>query len=101
MLPAARAEFNRLIADPEIRAAHEASLAAHRGKIAELRARPGYAAFYAELTGERMERLSRMLSVFGAAVFSAGPGAVPDDLHRRALPPGFFFTVEHVGDAEH
>lgn len=101
MLPAARAEFDRMMADPAIRAAHEASLAAHREKIAELRARPDYAAFYAELTGERMERLSRMLSVFGAAVFSAGPGAVPDDLHRRALPPGFFFTVEHAGDAEH
>lgn len=101
MLPAARAEFARLMADPEIRAGHEAAVAAHRAKIAELHARPDYAAFYAELTGERMEKLSRMLSVFGAAVFNAGPGVVPPDLHRRALPPGFFFTVEPPADATH
>ncbi|MEI2805175.1 MAG: glycosyltransferase family 2 protein [Albidovulum sp.] len=101
MIPAARAEFDRLLADPEIAQAHEAAVAAHRAKIAELHARPDYAAFYAELTGERMEKLSRMLSVFGAAVFNAGPGVVPPDLHRRDLPPGFFFTVEPPADAAH
>ncbi|MCB2124089.1 MAG: glycosyltransferase family 2 protein [Rhodobacteraceae bacterium] len=101
MVPAARAEFDRLMADPEIRVAHEGAVAAHRAKIAELKARPDYAAFYAELTGERMEKLSRMLSVFGSAVFTAGPGVVPADLHRRTLPPGFFFTVEPPADAAH
>lgn len=101
MIPAARAEFDRLMADPGIRAGHAAAVAAHRAKIDELHARPDYAAFYDELTGERMEKLSRMLSVFGAAVFSAGPGVVPPDLHRRALPAGFFFTVEPPADAAH
>jgi hypothetical protein len=101
MLPALRTEYDRLLSDPEIRAAHEASVAAHRAKIAELHKASNYEAFYAELTGDRMEKLSRMLSVFGASVFNAGPGVIPKDLHIRDLPPDFFFTVDHVGDAEH
>src|SRR5690606_18370252 len=99
MLPAARAEFDRLMADAAIRAAHEGAVAAHRATIAELKARPDYAALYAGLTGERLERLSRLLSVFGSAVFTPGPGVVPEDLHRRALPKGFFFPVEPPADA--
>lgn len=101
MIPLARAEYDRLLSDPEIRAAHEAAVAAHRAKIAELKARPDQAAFYAELTGERMESLSRMLHVFGSSVFNAGPKVIPPDLHRMTLPPDFYFTVEHEGDAEH
>lgn len=101
MIPAARAEFDRLMSDPEISAAHAACVAAHRAKIADLLARPEQAAFHAELTGERMRRLSRMLHVFGSAVFNAGPGVIPPDLHLRDLPEGFFFTVEHAGDAQH
>ena len=100
ILPAARAEFGRLLADPEIRALHGAAVAAHRAKIAELVADEANRAFLAELTGERLQALSRMLHVFGSAVFSAGPGAVPADLHRRPLPRGYFFTVEPDGDAE-
>jgi predicted ester cyclase len=37
MIPAARAEFDRLMADPDIAAAHHAAVAAHRAKIADLR----------------------------------------------------------------
>jgi hypothetical protein len=101
MIPAARAEFDRLLADPEIRALHEAAVAAHRAKIADLMARADARAFYDDLTGERMEALSKMLHVFGSAVFNAGPGVVPPDLHHRPLPRGFFFTIEGGGDAEH
>ena len=101
MIPAARAEYDRLIADPDIRAAHKAAVAAHRAKIAELRARPDQAAFYAELTGPRMERLSRILNVFGSSVFNAGPKVIPEDLPLRDLPADFYFTVDHAGDAEH
>ncbi|SDX85381.1 glycosyltransferase family 2 protein [Allgaiera indica] len=101
MIPAARAEYARLLADPEIAAAHAHSVACHRAKIAELMARPDQRAFYEELTGTRMERLSRMLHVFGANVFNAGPQVIPPDLHLQDLPPDFFFTVRHQGEARH
>jgi len=101
MIPRLRAEYDRLMADPEIRAAHDHSVACHRAKIAELRATENYENFYGELCSERFERLSRMLHVFGSNVFNAGPGVIPEDLHRRDLPPDYFFTVAHVGEAEH
>jgi hypothetical protein len=100
-LPRARAEWARLIADPAIRAAHETCVAAHRARIAALRARPEQAALFAELAGERLQKLSRMLQHFGASVFNAGPASVPPDLHRMDLPENFLFTVEHQGDARH
>jgi hypothetical protein len=101
MIPAARAEYDRLLADADISAAHHAAVAAHRAKIAELRARPEQAAFHAELTGERMQALSRILHVFGSSVFNAGPGVIPPDLPLTDLPADFYFTVDHQGDAEH
>ncbi len=101
MIPALQAEFDRLLADPEIRAAHDHSVACHRAKITELMQTENYQNFYAELTGARMKKLCRMQHHFGSAVFSAGPGVIPPDLHERDLPPEFFFTVEHTGEAEH
>ncbi|MDV7269626.1 glycosyltransferase family 2 protein [Thioclava sp. A2] len=101
MIPRLQAEWDRLMADPEIRAAHEYSVAAHRAKIAELRATENYEKFYAELCSEKFERLSRILHVFGSNVFNVGPSVIPEDLHTRDLPPDFFFTVEHAGEAEH
>lgn len=99
--PLARAEFARLMADPDIAAAHHAAVAAHRTRIAELRAMPHYAAFYDELTGERMKRLCRLQRHFGSAVFNAGPQVIPPDLHQRDLPPDFFFTIEPRDEAAH
>ncbi len=99
MVPLARAEYDRLLGDPEIAAMHHTAVAAHRAKIAELRARPDQAAFYAELTGLRMQSLSRILHVFGSSVFDAGPQVVPPDLHERALPEGYYFTVGGEADA--
>lgn len=101
MIPALQAEWDRLMEDPEIRAAHEFSVAAHRAKIAELRATENYEKFYGELTSDRFQAYSRMLHVFGSSVFNAGPGVIPDDLHLRELPPGFLFTTDHAGEAEH
>ncbi|MGC9419692.1 MAG: glycosyltransferase family 2 protein [Rhodovulum sp.] len=101
MIPAMEAERARLMADPDIAAAHAACVAAHRAKIAELRARPDYAAFYAELTGWRMERLSRMLGHFGANVFLAGPNCVPDEVVRAEHDEGFFFTVDPPRETRH
>lgn len=101
MVPALQTEFDRLMADPDIAAAHHHSVAKHREKIVELLQTENYRNFYAELTGERMRTLCRMQQHFGSAVFAAGPGVIPDDMHQRDLPPDFFFTVEHVGEAEH
>lgn len=101
MIPACRAEFDRLMADPEIRAAHAHSVACHRAKIANLLQTENYRTFFAELTGPRMTRLCRLQHHFGSAVFSAGPGVIPDDLHEKDLAPDFFFTVDHSGEAEH
>jgi hypothetical protein len=101
MIPALQMEFDRLMADPEISAAHAHSVACHRDKIAELKRTENYRSFYAELTGARMEKLCRMQQHFGSAVFSAGPAVIPDDLLERDMPSDFFFTVEHAGEAEH
>ncbi len=101
MIPAARAEFDRLLADPQIRAAHDHSVACHRAKITALLETENYRAFYAELTGDRMRALCRLQHHFGSAVFAAGPAVIPAHLHQRDLPPDFFFTVEHADEAEH
>ncbi|MEZ5797486.1 MAG: glycosyltransferase family 2 protein [Paracoccaceae bacterium] len=101
MIPALQAEWDRLMADPEIRAAHEHSVRCHRDKIAELRATENYERFYGELTGARMEKLCRMQQHFGSAVFNAGPSVIPPDLHEGEHAPDFFFTVEFEGEAEH
>ena len=101
MAPAVQQEYEALLCDDEIRAAHLACIAAHRARITELRARPDYAALHDTLTSERMQSLSRMLDRFGASVFNAGPGVIPPDLHLRDLPPNFHFTVDHDDDAVH
>lgn len=94
-LPLLQVEFDQIMQDPEIAAQHEACIQAHRAKIEELRATKNYEKFYTELTGPRMERLSRMHPHFGANVFLSGPEVIPDDIWERDdLPADFFFTVE-------
>jgi len=51
-LEAARAEYARLIADPELARLHEAACAWHEAKIAELRARAGWEAFRDRIAAE-------------------------------------------------
>ncbi|GFE64024.1 glycosyltransferase family 2 protein [Litoreibacter roseus] len=88
-------EYERLLSDPEISAAHAACVVAHRSKIDDLRAAETYGTFYQELTSERMKRLSRMHPYFGANVFISGPSSVPDDVvFKSDFPERFFFTVE-------
>ncbi len=101
MIPALQAEWDRLMADPEIRAAHAFSVRCHRDKIAELRATETYERFHGELTGARMEKLCRMQQHFGSAVFNAGPSVIPADLHEQEVAADFFFTVAFEGEAEH
>lgn len=97
MIPATRAEFDRLIALPGVAESHAACIAAHRARIAELRDHPDQAEFYALLTGERMRRLSRLHRHFGANVYLAGPGSVPDEIVFGDPAPDFFFTVPRPG----
>jgi len=94
MIPRLQAEFDRLMADPDIRAQHEACVKAHREKIDALRATENYAAFYQELTGWRMEKLARMHRHFGANVFLNGPQTVPDEIVAKDPDEDFFFTVD-------
>ena len=101
MLPALEAEMARLRALPGVAAQHAACVAAHRARIADLRAGDAFAAFYAEITGERMRRLSRMHAHFGANVFLAGPDAVPDEVAMAEPAEGFFFTVGEVDETAH
>jgi hypothetical protein len=98
MMPRLRAEYDRLLADPGIRAAHAACVRAHRAKIDELRATGTYAAFFAELTGRRMERLSRMLPHFGSNVFLSGPEVIPEAVIENEPGGQWFFTTERAPD---
>ncbi|MEO0357622.1 MAG: glycosyltransferase family 2 protein, partial [Pseudomonadota bacterium] len=88
------AEMERLLADPDIAAAHAHSVAAHLAKIEELKATSNYSAFYETLTSSRLERLSEMHHHFGANVFLAGPDVVPDQVVFSEPGPDFFFTVD-------
>lgn len=100
-IPMMETERDKLLADPEIRAAHEACIQAHRDKIAKLKERTDQQAFYATLTSDRMERLSRMHSHFGANVFLGGPQTVPDWVVFGEHPEGFFFTVDAIDEVKH
>jgi len=101
MLPAAKAEFDRMMADPDIAAAHAHSVACHRAKITELMARPDQAEFYATLTSPRFEKLSTLLTHFGSAVFNIGPHVIPEDILLHDPASDFFFTVDPPDEAAH
>ncbi len=96
MIPLVEAEMARLLEDPEIRAAHEHCIAEHRAHIDRLMATENYSKFYGDITGERMQKLSRMHLHFGSAVFHSGPDCVPDDVVFNDQPADFFFTVEEM-----
>ncbi|MEQ9039262.1 MAG: glycosyltransferase family 2 protein [Silicimonas sp.] len=87
------AERGRLAALPGVAAAHEAAVDWHRARIARLRADPDQAALFAEITGPRMEKLSRMTPNFGSGVFYGGPGVIPDEIVARDASERFYFNV--------
>jgi hypothetical protein len=105
MLPQLEAEFQALLADPEIKAAHAHSVNQHRTKIAELMAKPEQNALHDTFNGTRSKALSRMLPGFGSNVFLAGPECIPQDLVDKfiagELPEDFTFTVERPEDTQH
>lgn len=94
-------ELARLMSDPEIKTAHENAVAAHRAKIDALRATENYASFYSDLTGPRLETLSRLHDHFGSNVFLSGPEVVPDEVLSKDPAEDWFFTVELSGETAH
>ena len=101
MLPALQAEYDSLMSDPDIRAAHDACVLAHKGKIAELKQQPKYQEFHAELTSARLRKLSTLHGHFGSNVYLAGPQVIPDDVVDQAPDDEFFFTVDTVDETQH
>jgi hypothetical protein len=59
-LPRLRAEYDRLMADDTLRARHEAGLAWHRAKAAELRAEPEFADLYRQALEVRLNETERV-----------------------------------------
>ncbi|MEO3416143.1 glycosyltransferase family 2 protein [Roseovarius sp. CAU 1744] len=94
-------ELARLMSDPDIATTHHHAVARHREKIDKLRATKNYANFFAELTGSRLEKLSRLHEHFGANVFLAGPNSLPDDVVDRDPDAEWFVTVERLGETKH
>ena len=101
MLPKLTAEYDALLADPEIRTSHEACVEAHRRKIVTLKKQPEYKAFFKVLVSERMRKLSRLHGHFGTNVYLSGPSVIPDEVVDCEPDEEFFFTVEHIGEAKH
>ncbi|MBI6629460.1 glycosyltransferase family 2 protein [Pontibaca sp. S1109L] len=93
-LPKMQRKLEKLLSDPEIAQQHHACVVAHEAKISELKQDPEQQAFYQELTGARMKKLSRMHRHFGANVFLSGPDAIPEEVVWTDHDERFFFTVE-------
>ncbi|WP_298837906.1 glycosyltransferase family 2 protein [uncultured Roseobacter sp.] len=100
LVPGARAEFDRLMQDAEIAAAHNQCVEAHCAHIRALKKTQKYQQFYSEITGQRLQKLSLMLRAFGSAVFAQGPDCIPDHVLDEAGNPDFFFTVEAEASLE-
>lgn len=101
MMPLLQAEYDRMMADPEIAAMHAVCVSAHRAKIDDLKAQPNYQAFHAELNSARIRKLSRLHGHFGSEVYLAGPEVIPDEVAAHDPEDDFFFTVDYVGEAQH
>ncbi|WP_424978114.1 glycosyltransferase family 2 protein [Leisingera sp. S232] len=100
MIPALEAEMARLLADPDIAAAHDYACRKHREKIEELKTRSDMIDLFRELTSSKLCKLSRMHAHFGANVFLSGPGVIPDEIAEQAPGSDFWFTVER-GETTH
>ncbi|WP_420845107.1 glycosyltransferase family 2 protein [Leisingera aquaemixtae] len=100
MIPALEVEMARLLADPEIAAAHEYACRKHREKIEELKTRDDMQELFRELTGDKLRKLSRMHAHFGANVFLSGPGVIPDEIAGKDPGSDFWFTVAR-GETTH
>jgi hypothetical protein len=86
-------ERARLAALPGVGETHEASVAWHRERIAELMQVDEFAELYGEITGGRLRHLSRMLKHFGSNVFLSGPDVIPDEVLERPASGDWQFTI--------
>lgn len=82
-LPAMRARYAELMSLPGVSDHHTKAVAAHRNKIAELRARKDMGAFFDEITSPRMKLISRHLNFLSRGQFNDGPDSVPQQLIER------------------
>ena len=101
MIPALRVEYDALLADPEIAAAHARCVQLHREKITELKGQDEFLRLYDELTGDRLQKLSRMHSHFGANVFLGGPDVIPDEIVDKDPADAFWFSGPRVTTTTH
>jgi len=83
-LPGAHAEFDRMMSDPDVNAAHEECVLMHRAKIIRLRSLPEYEGLLEKVESRRMQNLSLMTPQFSNAIFAEGPGAVPQEVLDKA-----------------
>jgi len=91
-IPRAKVEFDKLMADPDIRAMHERSVVAHKQRVETLLQSADYKALFEEVTGERLNALAQMNHHFGSQVFGDGPDSIPVNFHTQnttydAAPP--------------
>lgn len=96
--PRVQAEKARLLTLPGVAEAHGNAVEWHRKRIAALRAESGHAAVFSAITGPRLEKLSRMATNFGSAVYLAGPDVIPDEIVARDPKVPFFFTIDGETD---
>lgn len=84
-------ERDRLRRLPGVAEAHDAAVRWHRQRIRELKSEPDYADLFAEITGPKLEKLSRMTQNFGSRVFYTGPHLIPDGILERDVTDRFYF----------
>ncbi len=82
-IPRAKLEFDKFMADPDIRAMHGRSVIAHKQRVQSLLQSDDYKALFNEVTGERLNALSKMNHHFGSQVFGDGPDSIPVDFHTQ------------------
>ena len=82
-IPRAKLEFDKLMADPDIREMHKRSVVAHKERVESLLQSPDYKELFAEVTGERLNALAQMTHHFGSQVFADGPDSIPVDFHTE------------------
>ena len=82
-VPRARAEYEKLLALRGVKTRQAAALKAHRAKIKTLMQRDDTAAFFKDITSDKLQLISRHLNLLSRKVLSDGPGGIPEDVFER------------------